>query len=509
MSRVGKVLFGSGIFVVLLGLLARLFYGEWDQSIYVLIFLGLVIFFTAIGKDFKFHREVMAMRTTKNGLSLGVTVIIVMTLLVFINYIGVQRNVKWDLTADKINSLSDQTVTLLKNLNEEVEFRAFFRPGANPQEDAMREAYENLIKMYQAENSKVKWFVYDPFKRKDLAEKYKIMTTGEIVVSVGDKQSTVSDVSEQVFTNALIKLTRNTKNVYSLTGHGERDLEEAGQNGIQQYKKYLTDEGYKLSSLSLAAIGKVPADAAVVMILGPTQAYSESETKALRDYLSKGGKIFLALDPGTRSNLGKLSSEMGIEFQNLYILDYYGQMVMKSANYSLGLQYSGTHEVTSKIKKVQTIFPIASPLRRAPGDHTAIVTDELIMTEQSAVTTKEATDGEAGKGEAKQQFTLAMAAKGKINAAATQEFSAVVVGDSDFISNQLIDVLGANRDLAMNIMASLSNDAEMISIRPKATQGDPMIWTSVQNGGLVFVIGMIPMLMYMCSMFVWWRRRGA
>jgi hypothetical protein len=507
MNKISKILLGFGVFVLVMGFIARLLLGESVASIYALYGIGAAGVAASIFADLRFYRDLMTMKTTKNGLSLGAVVLLVMILLTAVNYISHVQNVKWDLTSQKLNSLSDQTLNILKNVKDEIEFRGFFRPG-DERDDAMKAAYENLVRMYQAENPKVKLFIYDPFKRKDLAEKYKIMTTGEIVVSIGGKQTTVSDISEQVFTNAIVKLTRNTKSVYALTGHGERDLDDTSAAGANQFKKYLEDEGYRAATLDLAKTPKVPGDASVVMVLGPRQRLAESELKTLRAYLDGGGKIFLCLDPGTRSNAVTLASDMGIEFQNQYIQDFYGKLLMKSANFALGLQYSGTHEVTSKIKKMQTIFPLASPLRRSPGAFTDIQTDDLVMTEQSAFAVKDIQEGATGSG-TKQQYTLAMAAKGKRTAQATHEFAAVVVGDSDFLSNETIDVLGANRDLALNIMASLSNDSEMISIRPKTASGTPLILTQAENGGLVGLVGFVPLAMFLCAFVAWWRRRGA
>lgn len=510
MKKPSKLLLGISLGVIVTGFIVRLLLAEWAESTIGLLVVGMMGIIGSVLLDLDFWKEVAAMKTTKNGLSLGAVVSMVFVLLIAVNYISQARNVKWDLTAERLNSLSDQSITILKNSPSEIEFRGFFRVGVNDMEDRMKEAFENLVKMYQAESPKVKLFIYDPFKRKDLTEKYKVMTTGEIVISIGDKQTTVSDVSEQAFTNAIVKLTRNTKNLYSIVGHGERDLEDTGPRGMSQLKTYLVDEGYKISDLNLATGGgKLPDDAAAIVIVGPTQNYTESELKLIRDFLTKGGKLLLALDPGTTSSAVKLASEVGIEFQNQYVQDSYGRLLMKSANFALGLQYSGSHEVTSKIKKVQTIFNSASPLRRSPGAFVGITTDDLVMTEQSAYLVKHLTEGEDSDKPPKQQFTLAMASRGKLHESSMNEFGAVVVGDSDFLSNETIDVLGANRDLALNIMASLSNDSEMITIRPKFAQGTPMVLTSAQNGGLFGLICLIPMTMFAFSFIAWWRRRGA
>lgn len=508
MNKLGKTLFILGILVVLLGMLARLLLGEWITSVYALVGLGVAFLVVSIGINLPFYRDLLAMKTTRNGLSLGVVILLVATFLGAANYIGHARNKVWDLSSDKANSLSDQTISILKTLGEEVEFRGFFVPGANDQEDRMRAVFENLVKMYQAENSKVKLFIFDPFKRRDLTEKYKIITTGEVVISIGKKQTTVANISEQVFTNAIVKLTRNTKNIYTLVGHGEKDFEDSSPKGVIQFKKYLEDEGYLIQPLNLTTTGKMPSDIAVLLITGPTQSISDGAMKLIRDYISNGGRVLLTLDPSTKSNAIQLAQALGIEFQNVYIQDLKGRFNWKSSHFALGAAYSGTHEITSRIKLTETIFPLAGPLRKAPGAFAGITVDTLVSTNESAFTVKQLSEGDEAEPPPLQQYILAMAAKGKVDGNAKGEFSAVVVGDSDFLTNELIDVAGANRDFALNILASLSNDSEMITIRPKTAQGNPMVLTSAQNGGLVALIGFVPIFMFVFSFVAWWRRRG-
>ena len=507
MKKPSKLLLAAGIGLIVLGLGTRLLLAEWVESILGIIAVGLLSVFGSVFTDYRFYKEIASMKTTKNGLSLGAVVAMVFVLLSAVNYISHVRNITWDLTSEKLNSLSDQTVTVLNNVKSEIEFRGFFRPGIEG-EDRQKDLFEALVKMYQAQSPKVKLFTFDPFKRKDLADKFKVLTTGEISISIGDKQTTVSDVSEQAFTNAIVKLTRNSKSLYSLSGHGERDLEETGPRGLSQFKTYLVDEGYKIEALNLATSkGKIPEDAAVLIIAGPVRNFAGEELKMLHEFLSKGGKLFLALDPGTHSNATKISIDVGVEFYNQFIIDFLGRMLVKSAGVAVGRNHSATHEVTSKIRKMETFFNLASAVRRAPGAFAGITTEDLVATDQTAFLAKNL-DGEL-EDQPKQNFTVAIASKGKISEAASRDFAAVVVGDSDFVTNESIDVYGANRDLALNIVASLSNDAEMITIRPKIAQGTPFVLTTAENGGFLGLVLVVPVLLFGFGLLTWWRRRGA
>ena len=83
----------------------------------------------------------------------------------------------------------------------------------------------------------------------------------------------------------------------------------------------------------------------------------------------------------------------------------------------------------------------------------------------------------------------------------------VVFGDSDFASNSVLGVQG-NRDLFMNAIGWLSQQENLISIRPKAADDRRLTMTSAdQNNVTVLSLAVLPLLIFGSGVFVWWRRR--
>jgi len=73
-------------------------------------------------------REIAAMfrgRQARYGTLAGVSILVVLAILVAVNYIGSKQNKRWDLTANKQFSLSDQSGTVHANLDSPLQIRVF------------------------------------------------------------------------------------------------------------------------------------------------------------------------------------------------------------------------------------------------------------------------------------------------------------------------------------------------------------------------------------------------
>ena len=98
---------------------------EWDQYAVYASWTGLalVVLYT-LGQ----WREIVAyfqQRNARYGALAGVSVLVVLGILVAVNYLSTQQNKRWDLTANRQYSLSEQTVKLLQGLKAPVKFIVF------------------------------------------------------------------------------------------------------------------------------------------------------------------------------------------------------------------------------------------------------------------------------------------------------------------------------------------------------------------------------------------------
>ena len=83
----------------------------------------------------------------------------------------------------------------------------------------------------------------------------------------------------------------------------------------------------------------------------------------------------------------------------------------------------------------------------------------------------------------------------------------VVVGDSDFLSNTALSILG-NRDLGLNMTNWLAQQEDLIAIRPKDAADRRITLTQDQSERIFWLsIVIIPGLLFATAFRVWWKRR--
>jgi len=480
----------------------------WRYELYLP--LCITVFFlgaTAI-RDWKFFNDVFNMRTTKNGLSFGVATVLVVILLSAINFIAVQQNKSWDFTEEKLNSLSDQSISVVQALDSPIQIRGFY--GSSEMDENEKQRFMELAQKYTSASSKVGYSVVDIVRRADLVKQMNVQSSGEIVFTFKGKNQSVFDISEQAFTNAIVKMGRSKElNIYYLQGHQERDLSAQGPIGASRFKKGLEDSSYVLKELNLINTGAVPTDADMVLILGPQAPLLPAEIEKLISYADRGGKLFIAADPSERQNIGQLTKPLGILFQNNFIYDEMGRMQTGSNLLVIGLEF-GVHEIVNKFNNTVAGLLVASSLVRDPKASENIVVNTLVKSGPlSYAKSNFVMRPKRDESDTRGPFELMLLSRGKVNEKSKGEFIAVVVGDSDFITNQIFETVGINRDLALNSVAFLGQDLDLISIRPKLPKGSVVIMTQLQQNALVLGFLAITLAFFLMAFVSWFRRRGA
>ena len=85
----------------------------------------------------------------------------------------------------------------------------------------------------------------------------------------------------------------------------------------------------------------------------------------------------------------------------------------------------------------------------------------------------------------------------------------VVVGDSDFISNNLAGATNfGNQDLFLNMVNWAAEDEDLISIRPKEPE-DRRVFVNQQQQSNIFYLSyfIIPGIILLTGISIWWGRR--
>ena len=513
MSKWGKISYLVGGLSLLIMLMARLILQGWIDYLYIPFFMGLAAVVIALVVDYKFYLEFFTMKTTKHGMNMGVIILLAFILIVAVNFLGVQFDHSFDMTQNKINTLSDQSLTALAHLKHDLSIMVFYRSGENQQ---LRVQLRSTFQIYLDASRRVKLKFVNALTNPSLARQYLEHQPFAVIAEYEGRRIVVDPPYGEVqTTSAILRVeSKQQKTIYFLTGHGERSIDGNQSGNISGFAKNLRNEGYKVAKIDLMKGDKLPAPPGVVVIDGPTSPYLPAEITTLRKFAKSGGRLMICIDPGTQDNLAQLTNAFGIEFHNNYIINEFEQLNELGPLAALGAEYDRTNPITKKFyiggRVMGSIFLIASevtPMHNAPS---GLTLTPLVMTSPEAYTNN---DPKPLSNPDHRVVTLAVTAHGQLDSGAKspttyqKNFEAVVFGNSAFTDNSFFR-FGANRDLTMNSVAWLADDLTNISIRPRLPQATPLELTSTNQ--IIFLLSGLglPLVFIILSGLFWYRRRS-
>lgn len=502
MSKGGKILilfgalFYAGLYIF------RIAYTGWHESMWVPLVLGTLLFFGGLIKERRALVDFFTMRTTREGLNMGAILVLALVGLTCLNILAVRYDVKFDWTSEKLNSLSDQSVKAARAIQGEATFVLLYRTEQQNGE-SVRTAIKNLVEKYQNVNRDLRFQSIDALLDPAAVQKYDY-TSGPFALFLvqGDRKLRIDQTNESGVTGALVKLSHPGKKViYFTLGHGERDLDSRESDGLFALKEELSSN-YDVRTLTLYQSGnKVPGDAAAVAIVRPTQQFLETEIQALRDYVqSSNGRLLMALDPGLRQNLANLTKTFGIEYQNNFLVTYPPVVERASPATVIGSMFPDPNDITKSFTEGSiVIFDIASSLKKAPDAPASAKISSLVSTGQRTMATYQ-----LGQVEFKPNGPHVV---GMTSSSGKSEV--IVFGDSDFFTNRFI-LNNLNKDLILNSLSDLTDDKDLISIRPRLPEASRLEMTR-QSYSLYVLLFLLPLppLLFFLGGFMWWRRRKA
>jgi hypothetical protein len=228
--------------------------------------------------------ETLGRRQTKYGSNALVAVLAVAGILGGLNYLVVRHTKRWDLTKGQRYSLSEQTKKIVGALKDDVKITYFERTSRMA-------GGQDRLKEFQALSPRIKVEFVDPLAKPAKAQEYDVKGPWPIlVVERGTNRERINSDSEQDVTNALIKLTRESKKTVCFAeGEGERDIDDSGDRGFSSVKASLGKSQYETQKVILLREKSVPAACTVFVVAGPEKDLLPPAIDAIRAFVKKGG----------------------------------------------------------------------------------------------------------------------------------------------------------------------------------------------------------------------------
>ena len=238
------------------------------------------------------------------------------------------RYTVFDLTANRLYSLTDDTKELVGNIGEDVTIYVL----AN--ENQADSTLANTLDSYEGLSSHIKVTYVDPAVNPKFYTKYtdgsissnsvivessrrsRVVDYNDLYVSEYDYSTysqnvTGYDAEGQITSAISYVLSENMPKIYMVTGHGELELDSTFTDAIQK-------ANIDTETINLMDYDAVPEDAAAVFVNAPAGDFSSDDTEKLLTYLNDGGDIFI--------NTTYTGKDMP-NFEKL--LDFYGVQVSR------------------------------------------------------------------------------------------------------------------------------------------------------------------------------------
>src|SRR5579863_6093401 len=242
----------------------------------------------------------------------GLFLVLFLTALGLAAWLSTQYVYQADWTYGQRNSLSEASVRLLGILKQPPVFTAYVRTDS-----PLREPLKRFIANYQRVRKDVSLVFVDIDADPQAARSAGITADGEVVISYAGRSEKLTEINEAEVGNTLQRLARSSERyVVYITGDGERDLNGQHNFDLGEFGKQLTEKGFKLESLNLAANPTVPVNTAVLVIAGPQAKLLPGMVGIIRDYVKRGGNLLWLNDPGPLYGLEPLAKDLGVSFGN-------------------------------------------------------------------------------------------------------------------------------------------------------------------------------------------------
>src|SRR5713101_5673860 len=193
--------------------------------------------------------ELAGSRSTRYGANAALYSAAFIGLLIAINYLAAHYPRQFDLTSEKVFSLSPQSLNIVKNLKQPLKLYGFVQEGRSPTGEA-------LYREYAYASPKITYELADPNRHPELADRFKVTTMNTTHLQYGGAAgagTNVSEMTEESITNGILKLTSaGSKQVCFTSGEGEADPGDAeNPNGFAGFKKALEGENYQVKKINL------------------------------------------------------------------------------------------------------------------------------------------------------------------------------------------------------------------------------------------------------------------
>jgi len=493
-----------------------------------LLLVGLGLLSAAVAMQLPAVLDFLGQRKAFGMLNEGLKIALAFTLVCLVNWLAHRHNPRWDVTSDRLYSVSAEAKALAQSVSLDTRlFLITFRRspdrvvatrdyldafvGTNPRFELKtvtnahtlgRDRAAELMQELERETGADIEGLTIQVGHHDEEGNWKTLRSKSIPwrrlwVGANNPGAAAEFRGEEELGSTLRELVEEEKpRVCVLTGHGERSLADFERRGYGYLAKVLREKNYQLDELTLKdePNADLPEDTSLVLLLGPTLTLEDDEIAGLERYLDRGGDAILFLEPKVETRFGTpryvatgledyLASAYRIQVLNQTIFQFRSQSEVgpRVCNTKFG-----EHPIVEGEDPRQGVvwFDTIRPLKVLPSSG-ACITKALLVAEplprmpDFVFASGESEARAAWEDPSKQRgpFDLAAAATRIVELEPEEEGAEpkevasrlVVVGDVDWGANDMAsDPSGRNFDVLLNAISwAAQRDHEVVGERKR------------------------------------------
>lgn len=465
----------------------------------------------------------------KNGsYSFAISAIFVCVIIVINLIVGElpSKHTQLDVSEGKLYSIGDQTKEVLKGLEKDVTIYQIAQEGS---ED---ETIANLLEKYTDESKHVKVVKKDPVVNPKFVSEYtsEDISANSLIVVCGDRnkvidyqniyetsldyttysyQTTGFDGEGQITSAIAYVTSEDLPILYTLEGHGEKELGSAIKEGIEK-------SNIQINSLNLLTEGTVPEDTDCLLINSPSTDISAEEKDAIIEYLENGGKsmIFSDYTEEKLKNFDSILENYGVKRADGIVFEGDTQRYGMQMPYYLIPEIQSTDasgDVASSGYMV--LAPYAQGIQKLEEVRDTLTVESLLTTSDSSYSKtnmnsdtleKEAEDIEG-------PFDLGVSITETVGE--DKETQIVYYSTANLMDNQINQLVsGGNAQMILSSLNWMTGSEEQtnVSIPSKNLQVSYLTLTAYDTSfWTICTIGLIPGFFLIVGFVVWYKRRKA
>ena len=439
---------------------------------------------------------------------------------VAINYLGVVFEKRVDVTQFRQHTLLPETLERVAEIASDVKMTAFV-VGLPPK------YLSDLFAEYErVSEGKITTEIIDPLVNIGYAAQFGEVIKGDekrvFVQSGGERRDidfTKQPLSQEQIGNALMQVTRKSRTVCFVTGHGERRLFKDDPEDLSTFAKHLLANNIIGKEVALDLQGGVPSNCAALVVAGPKNFLSDREQKIIQSYLNVGGDaLFMPENVIVSSPDKPLTPEEKKKNPSLNsILENWGLKVADDIVVDLVSHASG--DVGSPATRNYlphraivgnldyTFFVRPRSISMLKGRRESINVAPLILTSSKTDSWGESNRYLNVKFDPGQDragpVPIAYAAMERHEDESITRI--VTITDVDFISNAYIKSY-SNAQLGINAINWLTESDYEAFLSQQDYEVKRLDLTSRQKRQVLFILFLGPFLMISCGMLIWMRQ---